>query len=249
MRCLILYILVFLLFLPVAYSQEKILNEGQSLLIRLDYGGQLPSGDLAKRFGFSYSVGSQVHWFSKKNFVFGIKYDFQFGTQVKVNPLSGLQSPEGFIFGNNKTPANVRLRQRGFSAIFNAGKVIVLNPDYNRSGLLLMAGIGLLQHKIRIQEDPESFVPQIAGDYKKGYDQLSNGLAFYQFVGYQFLGADKRLNFYIGLEAIQAATRNRRDLNFDTFTKDSNSYKDLMFGFKVGWIIPLYFGEGNEILY
>ncbi len=231
-----------------AQSGSPVLESG--LLLNFNYGFQLPGADLADRFGQNNIAGLGIYYLTKKsNWIFGIDGGFIFGADVKEDPLAVLRTEEGFIYGNNKSPANIQLRQRGLLLIGSVGKIIPLVSDNPRSGLKIAIGAGLLQHKIRIQEDPVSFVPQVSGAYKKGYDHLSNGLAFYQFIGYQHLGKLKRLNFSIGIEVIEAVTQNRRTLNFDTFAADNENRSELLFGIRAGFIIPLYFGKGEGIWY
>ena len=111
-------------------------------------------------------------------------------------------------------------------------------------------GVGIFQHKIRVQEDPNSFVPIIAGEYKKGWDRLSNGLALRQFVGYQHLSLNGLVNFYAGFEFMQAFTQNRRVQDFKLMTKLDEKRFDLMYGIKVGWTLPFTVGvNANQIYY
>jgi hypothetical protein len=105
-----------------------------------------------------------------------------------------------------------------------------------------------LQHKIKIQDESKS-VSQLTGDYKKGYDRLSNGLAMTGFIGYQHLDPKKRINFITGFDLTMGFTQNRRDFNFDTMTKDERKRKDFLVGFKVGWILPISTGENPEEIF
>ena len=241
--------IVFLVFCLSVNGQDGGANSGNALLIHFNYGIQMPGGDLADRFGRNALVGGGFSYLTNTNWQFGLESGILFGSNVGEDPLRNLRTPEGFIFGNNKTQANVRLRQRGLTIFGSIGKIVSLSELNPRSGLKMAFGAGLLQHKIRIQEDPASFVPQIAGEYKKGYDHLSNGLMLYQFVGYQLMARTGRTNFFIGIELMEAFTQNRRSIDFDTFATDAEKRTDLLFGIKAGWIIPIYFGDGEGIWY
>ena len=48
---------------------------------------------------------------------------------------------------------------------------------------------------------------------------------------------------------MQAFTQNRRSINIDTQMVDTKNRLDATFGFKVGWILPIYLGFGEEIFY
>ncbi|MFC1734322.1 hypothetical protein ACFL6I_28800, partial [candidate division KSB1 bacterium] len=141
------------------------------------------------------------------------------------------------------------LQERGFYASVKLGYLIPIFNSNPNSGLLVMSGVGLLQHKIRIQ-DSENNAPQISGDYKKGYDLLSNGLGINEFVGYLNLSKSRLLNFYIGFELNQAWTQNRRDYNFVLMGKDETNRFDLLYGIRIGWIFPIYgMQKGGEYYY
>jgi hypothetical protein len=96
-----------------------------------------------------------------------------------------------------------------------------------------------LQHKIRI-EVVDNTIPQLFGDYKKGYDRLTNGIALSQYVGYFYMGNRRTVNFSLGLEIMEAFTKNRRDYNFDTMEKDDHLRMDLLIGLRLNWSIPFY---------
>ena len=129
------------------------------------------------------------------------------------------------------------------------GKLFSLSDVNPRSGIRFTISSGLLQHKIRIQDDPVRDVPQLSTEYRKGYDRLTNGLTFNEFIGYQMLSRNRRINFYAGLEFTQAFTKSRRDFNFDTMTAETENRVDLLYGFRVGWVLPFYFGNAGDIYY
>lgn len=249
------YILLFLLLPLMASAQEYgefDLNRGNGILFNISYAYHSPGGDLGKRFGEHFSVGSGVDYITDKgNWIFGLGMNYYFGFQVAENPLIGLRNDQGGIIGNNRGYADIQLRMRGFYAGAHVGKLIPVGFSNPRSGLRLTVSAGLLQHKIRIQDDPLSFVPHLDDDYKKGYDKLSNGLAFTEFVGYQLLSTNKRINFFAGFEFTQGFTMNRRAFDFDTRQQDTTNRVDLNVGFRVGWVLPFYVGQraSEEIYY
>ena len=160
--------------------------------------------------------------------------------------MEGIRSPEGYIFADNLNIADVSLRERGMHLNAFVGKLISLSKRNKRFGIRTTVGLGLLQHKIRVQEDPQGFVVQITGNYKKGYDQLTNGLAISEFIGLQYMSTNRRVNFYGGLELVQAFTQNRRDWDFNGFSKDSTPRRDFLTGFRVGLFLPFYLESNPE---
>jgi hypothetical protein len=199
-----------------------------------------PSGDMAERFGNNYSIGAFFYRKTKTNWMWGFQGSFLFGDKVtETGLLDSLVTSQGAIIDKDGTYGEVLFYERGFQIEARIGKIFpVLGPNKN-SGILFMAGAGLLQHKIRI-ESQGSEIPSIEDAYSKGYDRLSNGLCISEFLGYVNFGNKRMVNFFIGLEATQAFTQSRRDFNFDTRAKDETNRNDLLFGIRAGWIFPLY---------
>jgi hypothetical protein len=248
-------LLLFIASLSTSWAQETVdygaFNKGNALLFKLSYGVHMPGGDLDNRFDTYFSLGSGVDFITtQSNWIFGLDYHFHFGNQVLEDVLSPLRNDQGGIIGNDRTIADIQLRMRGFYTGVRIGKLISLGFNNTRSGIRVTGGVGLFQHRIRIQDDPFIGVPQLSSEYKKGYDRLTNGLAFYETIGYQVLSRNKLINIYFGLELMQAFTQNRRDYDFDTMMVDETERLDLSTGFRLSWMLPLYFGkEADEIFY
>lgn len=231
-------------------AQSSPANNGDALLFNISYAYQLPAAGLASRFGPNFSLGGGLGWGTTTgNWQFSLEGQFLFGSRVKEDVLAGLRTAEGYIIGADKDPADIQLRQRGLYLGLEAGKTWNLSRAQPRSGLHARVGAGLLQHRIRIQEDPFRAVPQVSGDYQKGYDRLCNGIAFRQFLGYQILSHNKQINFNIGLEAMQGLTESRRSFQYDLRGPETGKRLDLLFGIRASWILPFYFGEASDIQY
>jgi hypothetical protein len=216
-------------------------NEGRALTFDINYGYALPAADMRDRFGNNFDVGLGFEILAENNWIFGISGGILFGNKVKEDVLANIRTPEDQIIGGNASWAAFTLKERGFHSEARFGKLVPLLSDNKRSGLRLVLGVGLLQHKIRLQDDPQSQVAQTIGDYSKGYDRLTNGLMLSQFIGYQHLSKNKMINCYAGFESTQGFTQNRRDYDFLTRqASDKSDRLDLLFGFKVGWILPFY---------
>ena len=226
-------------------------NKGNALLAKVSLAGQTPGGHLQDRFGnsMSFGLGTDVIT-NKNNWILGWEGFYFFGTQVKEDVLANLRTPQGQIIGNDRSYADVQLRQRGYYVGLLAGKMFVIPSKEKRSGIRVTAGGGFMQHKIRIQDDPIKQVPQLLGEYRKGYDQLTNGWALNQYIGYQMLSNDGRINFTAGFEFTQGFTQNRRSYSFNLLGQDTTERVDMLYAFRVTWILPFYFGQGtDEIFY
>ena len=243
-----IYLLIFNFFSVLAPAQES--SSNLALLLGLDYGYQIPGGDLAKRFGPSFELGVNLNLMNLgKGYGLGIEGGFFFGNQVKEDVLKNLRTSDGGIIANDKTFADAALRQRGWMAGLAVSKLFPLSAENKGATLMIQLGSGILEHKIRIQDDPSKNVPILREAYKSGFDRLSNGWYTKQFIGFQSLASDRRINYYVGFEFVQAYTQGRRDFDFATQATLDEKRIDTLWGLKVGWILPFYFGDGREFFY
>ncbi|MCH8318494.1 MAG: hypothetical protein IIA88_08365 [Bacteroidetes bacterium] len=215
-------------------------------------GYELPGGDMADRFGNNAEIGGGFFFKTKSNWIFGIDGNFLWGNNVKEdNILDSIKTESGEIIGSDGLFAEVRISERGMKLPFvKIGKLWnckILKTNAN-SGCFVLIGYGLLQHKIKIQDITRT-VPQLAGDYVKGYDRLTNGAAITESFGYLYLDKKKRINFFINFEFTQAWTKSRREYNFDTMTKDETRRFDTLWGIKFGWLMPIYKKVPDEYYY
>ena len=86
------------------------------------------------------------------NLEFGFRVQFGFGTQLKEDVLSGLRTREGLIIGNQRSPADIQLRQRQLFIGPAVGYTIALGKN-QRAGIHLKTSLGYFFHRIRFQED------------------------------------------------------------------------------------------------
>lgn len=230
-------------------SAQEIEGTPSAWIGHASYGMDLPLGDLADRFGRNFQTSIGVERLTGSNIIIGADLKYLFGNNVNEDPLSTLRNLNVEILGVNNFPATVFLRQRGGYAGVTVGKLFPIS-DKSRSGIRATIGAGLFYHYIRLQDDSQA-VPQIAGDYAKGYDRLSRGPAFKQQIYWQNLSNDKRLNYYIGLELMQGFTKNVRPINYDTQQSVTDARFDMTIGVRVGWILPFYSQnfEDEEIYY
>ncbi len=246
------WILIFLIAIHfITQAQVKISEEKAGFpLFHAYYVYQVPGNDLALRFGNNSMIGGGFLYKFKSNLVTGVEGGFIFSENVKDKSsyLDLIATSDGFVISEGGTFAGVFLHQRGFN--FNArigGIIPCIGPNPN-SGILLMAGGGILQHKIRF-EVPDNNVPQLNSEYRKGYDRLTNGPSISQFIGYVHFGSEKTINFHIGLEFTQAWTQSRRPWDFDRFQADTQKRFDSLWGIRAGWILPLYKRTTKEFYY
>jgi hypothetical protein len=234
-----------------SFAQKKLPSQYAPLSIDFNFGYQKPTSDLSKRFGSNLCVGIGFEQANlPKGWIYGINGFYLFGQTVNEDVLAGMRTTDGGIIGDIGTYSSVDLRERGFNVGVHFGKIFKLSDNGNRfRGIRVTLGVGFLQHKIRIQ-DNDNATPQIAPPYDVGYDRLTNGFSLSQFIGYQVVSRDKKINFYAGFDFTEGFTKNRRGFNFDTRQRDDASRLDVLYGFRVGWSIPLFTNQkADEIEY
>ncbi len=251
MRLLIVFLLcVGLSMATGAQGLAGIKNLDRAVLVRLGYGPFASAGDLGDRYGSGFAIGGGVDFMPvNSNWQFGVMAQYGFGQEVREDVLAGIRTSSGFLIGNQREPAEVQLRQRQLFVGPRVGYTLRVGQN-QRAGVHLATGLGYFYSRIRFQQDPVQFVPQVDKTYQPGYDRLAGGPALYQFVGYQRLAPDRRLNFFFGGEIIAGFTRNLRAYDLATAAPpDDRGRTDIVLGVRAGLVIPLYLGEGREIFY
>ena len=214
------------------------------------YSLSIPSFDMKDRYGISHAVGAGYTFVFKNKWLLNLEGNFLFGNNIKNagDILSSITTRDGHIISQSGTYSQVALSERGYTFGLKTGKLITFGKPEQNSGLLLMTGAGMIQHKIRIDVS-DNTAPQLRKDYKKGYDHMCNGPALTEFIGYQYLSEAKRINFFAGLEFTFAWTQSRRAYYFAEMMKPNESRFDMLTGLKIGWVIPIYGKSGHEYYY
>ncbi len=218
-------------------------------VLGVGYGFQVPGGDLEERFGNNSNIGVKAQWKTASNLILGLEGGVIFGNTVRADSLLwGLRTSNGKIISSDGSPARVALLERGFTIDMTIGKVFPLGKPNPNSGIILKTGAGIMQHKIRIDVEDNN-VPQLKGERKRGYDRLVSGLDLMGFAGYQYLSNQSLLNFYGGIEFHYGMTTTRRSYNIDEGGRIDKDRKDLLWGIRIGWTLPIYNKESTETYY
>jgi len=222
-------------------------------LFGIQYGGTFSGGDLKERYGYFNHVGATIGYKFPNNWYMGVSGNFLFGNQIHLrhSDLFGhLMDKDGLITAATGGPATIVTFSRGIHVNIEIGKVLHRFGHNKNSGLWLKFGTGYLNHRIRIESN-EDLVPLLEKDYRKGYDRYTAGLNTSQFVGYLFLSNRGFLNFYAGFFMQEGFTQNKRKVFFDRpdHSVSTKIRMDVLYGFKVGWIMPLYRRIPREYYY
>lgn len=246
------------LFLPLAVlagaapcrAQSGIQDTSITLVpLTISYAYQLPSGEMAQRFGANSNLGFSASVKFKNNFSLGLEGGYLFGNKVNErNVLREMTTTNGVVVNQDGDPANILFFERGYTVMAFAGKVIPIAGPNPNSGILLKLGGGYLAHKLLIQHQND-VLPALEGDYLKGYDRLSAGPVGMFFAGYQHLGNNRFINFIVGFELQVAFTRSLRPYNFDSGRADNDTHVDGLSGLRAGWTFPIYKTRDNREYY
>jgi hypothetical protein len=225
-------IFLFSIFSPFCATAQR------SVALEFSYGVQVPIGRLTDRFGSNFvaEMGTFLYPADGSGWQLGLSGGLLFGDRVKEDVLKSLRTSQGFLYGNDKSVANIQLRMRGWRTLLVLGKDWQLNEV---SGIQGRLGGGYLSHKIRIQDDPQTYVPQVHGDYKRGYDRLEGGPLLYAWTGYRYKGGTNNLNFSIGLEGTLAFTKGQRSFQFDLRQPYLDWQASAWVGLKATWVLTV----------
>jgi hypothetical protein len=235
-------ILSFLVIIALGMNMKAQSVADSSMMIHmLDFhlSGHMPGGDLAERYGANMGVGGSYMVKMKSNWMLGAEFTYYSGNNFKQEYIfDNIRDDAGIFINIYGEIGEVVFYERGFYTGLKTGWLFpVIGPNPN-SGLILHVSGGFLQYKTLIHQDGRD-IPSLNGEYKKGYDMLSNGLGLSQFIGYLHIDSDRPINFYAGIEFHQGWVRNRRDYNFYTMGPDDELRRDYLFGIKFGWVFPL----------
>lgn len=209
-------------------------------LIEIDLGVGIPMADMSSRFGLHATAGGGFHHKTNQNWLFGVNGAFIYGSDVREDSiLDKLRNDAGYIIGTDGLGYDPILWESGIHMQFEVGKITDIWSINPNSGLTFMGGLGFMQHRIWIYID-EVTVPQLAPEYRIGYDRLTNGLMASQYIGYYYFSSRNFVNFRGGIEILEGFTQNRRTVNFDTQLPDDTQRLDMMINLKVSWVLPIY---------
>lgn len=230
------------------FGEEKT-PQRKGFIIAVNGNFDIPGADMAKRFGLSYRIGPAILYKTKSNWMFGAKGDFILGGKIKEDSLMyNIRDNDGSFLNNSGQRVGVGIFERGYAVGLEVGKIISIRKSDPNTGILVMTGAGFVQHKINIF-DKDKTIPQLLGDYRKGYDRLTNGWYLEQFVGYNHFDKNGFFNFHIGADVLAGFTKSRRDFQYDLMRRDDKSRVDLLFGLRGGIYIPIFKKKSEETFY
>ncbi|MDZ7847864.1 MAG: hypothetical protein U5L96_14520 [Owenweeksia sp.] len=178
--------------------------------------------------------------------------DGQYLFSDNINDAAQLLNPvltaNGFILNNIGNYASVSVLERGFYFTGELSKTLPFWQANSNSGPDILLGAGFLRHWIEIKNAGND-APMLLDEYAKGYDHLSQGFLLKQSIGYRYLSRNRRVILRLSFEIMmQAFTTNLRGFDYSTGQSETGTNLDLLYGFRLQWILPLY-GASNQTYY
>lgn len=239
--------ILFLLLLTATGVQAQEHTQDPITFVAPHYAFHLPGWDLAEQYGAFSSMGLEALRISSSNLIYGLGFEFIAGGTIKDSKLlEHLTDERGYLLTEEGTVGGVLLFQRGYNAQFKGGYFLPISTP--SSGVVALGGLGFTQYKIKIDVDNDN-IPALNNDYKKMYDQLSNGLSTSGFLGYLHISEKNRAHFYAGIALNRAFAYNRRSYNYNTNGAQPNLRNDFSTAFKIGWLIPISKRATSEYYY
>lgn len=222
----------------------------QGYLFGFNASFDMPAADMAKRYGNDYRIGPSVAYKTKTNWIFGVKFDFINGPKLKEKDslFKGIKDNNGTLINQDGQRIAVNAYERGYMAGIEVGHIFNTSKKISDNGILIMTGIGFMQHKTLIQDKSESIL-SLRGDYRKGYDRLANGIYVEQYLGYLFLSNDGLINFHVGLDVALGFNQGRRDFLYDVQRPGNEKRTDILFGIRGGWYLPVFKRKSEEFFF
>lgn len=223
-----------------------------SPIFSVSYSINLPAGDMAARFGLTHSIGGGLGYKTKKNWYIGVEGHYLFGDEVKgfEQILKPLLTSSGIIIGRDGSPAVINVSQKGYTLSAHVGKLFTakwLAPNPN-SGIMLKLGGGFMCHWVGY-DVRDNTVPLLFEEYEKGYDRMCGGAMIQEYIGYHFQSGRKLLNLYAGFEFTQGFLSSLRSFDYTSRAPIDQKRIDLMFGFRIGWMMPFYKRDQQQYFY
>jgi len=226
---------IFLFLICVIFPFISLAQKNDSIktlsAISISYDHQFPFADLGELFlAFSLpSLSYDLH--HRSGFVFSINGGYMFKDTIKQTGVLNDIEKDGFLIDGEGQIVNVFLFQRGFTISGKVSKKIAIGSAKNY--LQASFGGGFMQHKILLYSE-EFALPQVQGEYEKGYDQLSNGFMLEESLLFMHQPTRKSYILFAGLRALQGFTQNRRSYNFDIMGPNTTKRQDFSIGFQFG---------------
>lgn len=257
-----LFIICIVFLFTKGYSQleirvSRVDSAGLFVFLSPNFTYNIVMADLKKEFKNNLAIGADVGVKLKSNWSIDFGFKYYFGGEAHQHVIDSsfknIVVDGFFITSSGTATTDITFEFRGVSFHLQAGKIIPVTKRYRNSGIWLKAGLGVTQHFMNIK-NLENAIPHLMSgkngpEYKKGYDRLTIGFSLYQFIGYAHFNKRNLFCAYAGVEFFENFAKRQREYDYSLMRKDDSKLFEVMIGFKIGWIIPLYKHDPNAVFY
>ncbi len=215
--------------------------------LNFGYGIEFPQGDLKDRFGRNLKISIGAENILENKYLYGVDFDYKFNGSVKEDVFAPYRLENGNLYGSFGNYSEVTPKERGIYLGAYVGKLFPISNE-SLNSIRASIGVGILQHYMEFIDDTQSFII-VNGDYSKGYDRLTRGIATKLTTGYSYFSKDRRLNANLLIEYTLGFTKAVRSHNFDTGQNDGNTRYDQLIGLKLEILLPFFKAPKEEIIY
>lgn len=243
-------ILVFCLVVSQIGMAQTNPSEKPINIVLIETGAQFntPLFDLKEKFGYFTSANVSCKFKSNKNWTLGLTGTYNFGNQLKSDPVSSLRNSFGLFITESGTVTEVNAFLTSFQGMLKAGWLFTSKKKNPNSGLLAEIGIGLTSYKYRFKVLDGS-IPLLDKQNTKGYDQLTIGTTYALNIGYLHLSDNARINYYLGTEFGMILGNGQRTWLYNNNVAGNFKTFDGYLGLKLIWILPLYRRAENDFIF
>lgn len=238
-------LMIFFMLPFIVKAQKDIKKECISTsMFSAAFSYQYPGADTKVLYGNNATIGAGFHYKTDKNWMWSANANFISSDDIKASReeiVGIILDKGGQLITGDGIYGSFAMFERGYNLQAKVGKVFdVLSPNPN-CGFFINGGLGYLLNRVRIEfSSSASPPPNLADDYRFGYDRMRGGFAYSGEIGYLFMSNSRVFNFSLSLEFIQAHTKSLRQWDFNLMAPDLNKYLDRYMGIRFAVYIPTY---------
>lgn len=245
MKLRVFVLMLFVMLSFVAEAQKDIRKECVSTtMFSATYSYQFPGADTKILYGNNSTIGASVLYKTDKNWMWTANANFIFGEKIRASRediLGIILDNNGELITGDGILGSYTMFERGYHIQAKVGKIFNVCAPNPNCGFFVNGGLGYLLNRIRIEfSSYASTPPNLADDYRYGYDRMRGGFAYSGEIGYMYLSNSRVLNFSVSLEFVQAHTKSLRQWDFNLMGPDTKNYLDRYYGIRVAIFIPTY---------
>jgi hypothetical protein len=162
--------------------------------------------------------------------------------------MRDISDADNNIYNVDGQKIKINKYERGYVVGLEGGYIFNTSKRVTDNGIMLLTGVGFMQHKILIQDKSES-IRSLMKAQRKGYDRLSNGMYIEQYVGYFHVANDALVNFHVGFSVLVGFNQGRRDFLYDVMRPGTDKRTDVLIGVRAGWYLPIFKRKSEEFFF